>query len=264
MNSNPLFSIICPVYNAENTIFDTVQSIINQTFNDWELILVDDGSFDNSSSICDDFANKHSNIRAIHKENAGQARARFDGVFEAKGSYILFLDSDDEYVPDALAFLNNQIKEKQNDIIVFNAISIDSERKQEDVYVLNLDENSSPLVECFCKRRIGYLWSICFKSEILKKVDKSVLEKFFTLRYSEDYYLIYNILKNIKTEQFQMIDEKLYIYKINPLSITNNQNANKLMDRFIATNCILEDMFKNYPSEYKQLSIEEKETAGWT
>lgn len=89
------FSIIIPVYNVEKYLTQCVESILNQTFMDFELILVDDGSKDRSAAFCDEFQEKDSRVVVIHKENRGQADARNVGTRDAKGEYIIYIDSDD-------------------------------------------------------------------------------------------------------------------------------------------------------------------------
>lgn len=96
----PLLSIIVPIYNVELFLEDCINSVINQTFKDFELILVDDGSTDNSSKICDDFKEKDERIVAIHKENRGLSSARNAGIDIARGEWIAFVDSDDTIAPD--------------------------------------------------------------------------------------------------------------------------------------------------------------------
>lgn len=88
-------SIVIPVYNTENLLPACVDSVLNQTFRDYELILVDDGSTDNSLALCREYAEKHDHIRVIHQENAGASAARNAGIEAAKGEYIHFIDSDD-------------------------------------------------------------------------------------------------------------------------------------------------------------------------
>ena len=88
-------SIIVPVYNAEKYIKRCVNSILNQSFKEWELILVDDGSSDNSGQICDDYSRQYNNIMVLHKNNGGVSSARNTGIKNATGKYIMFCDSDD-------------------------------------------------------------------------------------------------------------------------------------------------------------------------
>ena len=91
----PEYSIIVPVYKAEQLLSECVDSVLNQSFTDFELILVDDGSPDNSGKICDEYAEKDARVRVIHKENGGVSAARNAGIDVALGKYIIFLDSDD-------------------------------------------------------------------------------------------------------------------------------------------------------------------------
>lgn len=99
------YSIIIPVYKAEKFLDVSVKSVLNQTFQDFEIVLVDDGSSDNSPALCDEWAKKDSRIKVIHKVNEGVSAARNDGIKAAKGEYILFLDADDYYHPDLLKTL---------------------------------------------------------------------------------------------------------------------------------------------------------------
>lgn len=91
----PVLSIIVPVYNMEDTLDKCVQSIVSQSFRDWEMILVDDGSPDDSGTMCDEWAKKEPRISVIHKENGGLSDARNAGLDMTKGEYVTFVDSDD-------------------------------------------------------------------------------------------------------------------------------------------------------------------------
>lgn len=104
MESN-VVSVIVPVYNAEKYIKECVQSVLSQTYKDWELILVDDGSTDCSGTFCDQFAQVDSRISVIHQENAGVTRARAKGVFSSTGNFVYFLDADDTIENDTLEYM---------------------------------------------------------------------------------------------------------------------------------------------------------------
>ena len=96
MNENkPFFSVIVPVYNVEKYLHRCVDSILAQSYSDFEVLLVDDGSMDKSGTICDDYALKDNRIRVFHQANAGVSAARNKGIDEAKGEYVVFVDSDD-------------------------------------------------------------------------------------------------------------------------------------------------------------------------
>lgn len=98
-NMGSKISVIVPVYNGEECISRCVDSIILQSFTDWELILIDDGSVDASCLICDDYARKDTRIKVVHKKNGGVSTARNRGIEEAHGEYVLFVDADD-YLED--------------------------------------------------------------------------------------------------------------------------------------------------------------------
>ncbi len=118
MNKNELISVIIPVYNAENTIENSVQSVLLSTYQKLEIILVDDGSTDNSKAICDKLSSQHKNIVVFHNENGGAARARNYGIEHANGDFISFVDSDDFITNNYFEVLYNLIKANNSDISV--------------------------------------------------------------------------------------------------------------------------------------------------
>lgn len=103
----PRISVIVPVYQAEKYLPGCVESVVNQTFSDWELLLIDDGCTDASPALCDGYAAGDSRIRVWHKENGGVSSARNLGLQEARGEAIAFLDVDDRYTPECLETLWN-------------------------------------------------------------------------------------------------------------------------------------------------------------
>lgn len=114
--SNPIISVIVPVYEAEKYLKECIESILNQTFSDLELILVDDGSTDQSGEICDTYKKQDARVRVLHKKNGGVSSARNVGIDVSKGMYLSFVDSDDCLVPDALNTLYNDIITHEADI----------------------------------------------------------------------------------------------------------------------------------------------------
>lgn len=118
----PKFSIIVPIYNVEKYLSQCIESVSKQTFSDYELILVDDGSPDGSGAICDKTAANNSHVRVIHKENGGLSSARNAGLDIASGQYIIFLDSDDFWTDaNALETISQRLNETDADILVFPA-----------------------------------------------------------------------------------------------------------------------------------------------
>lgn len=117
----PMFSIIIPVYNAKSYLDECVQSVLNQTFRDFELLLVNDGSGDDSGRMCDRWAAQDRRVVALHKENGGSASARNMGIDAAVGEYLLFMDSDDYWIScDVLQRLADRLRETKPDVLVYN------------------------------------------------------------------------------------------------------------------------------------------------
>ena len=117
-------SVIVPVYKVEPYLRQCVDSVLAQTFTDFELILIDDGSPDNCGAICDEYATRDGRIRVIHQENAGQGKARNVGMDMAVGKYIIFLDSDDYWLPSTLEMLYAEAERNQTQVLAFGAIPI--------------------------------------------------------------------------------------------------------------------------------------------
>lgn len=120
----PKLSIIVPVYKVEQYIHKCVDSILNQTFTDFELILVDDGSPDNCGKICDEYAQKDERVRVIHKENGGVSSARNMGIDDAKGEYISFIDPDDWIELNMYEEIFNYVDENKMDIACFEVYEV--------------------------------------------------------------------------------------------------------------------------------------------
>lgn len=121
----PLISVIVPVYNAELYLHRCIDSILSQTFPDFELILVDDGSLANCPAICDTYAENDSRVKVIHKTNGGVSVARNCGLDTARGEYIAFCDSDDYWTPTFLAQLVHTIVSENADCVVSNYMAMD-------------------------------------------------------------------------------------------------------------------------------------------
>ncbi len=123
METQALISVIIPVYNVEEYLRECVDSVINQTYENLEIILVDDGSTDSSGRICDEYAEKDSRVSAIHQKNGGLSVARNTGLSKSNGVYIYFLDSDDYIAENAIEVLTSIAEKDNSDIVFFDAVS---------------------------------------------------------------------------------------------------------------------------------------------
>jgi glycosyltransferase involved in cell wall biosynthesis len=126
-----LISVIIPIYNVGDYLKKCVNSIINQTYKNLEIILVDDGSTDKSGILCDEFAKKDSRIKVIHKQNGGLSDARNCGIEASSGKFIAFIDSDDFIAPDFYEYLLSLQKENNADIAECNFIRVYEEKQDE-------------------------------------------------------------------------------------------------------------------------------------
>ena len=129
MNASPLLSVIVPVYNVETYLCQCVDSLLAQDLDDYEIILVDDGSTDTSGAICDRYAAAHPHLRCIHQKNAGLPAARQSGMRASRGRYVTFVDSDDWIAPDMYAKMCGAIRVTGADIVIcdYTAVTTDSE-----------------------------------------------------------------------------------------------------------------------------------------
>jgi glycosyltransferase involved in cell wall biosynthesis len=157
----PLFSIIVPVFKTEKYLEKCVTSILRQTYKDFELILVDDGSPDNCPQMCDDYAANDSRVMVIHKDNGGVSSARNCGIEAAIGTYIWFVDSDDYIEPYSLEQLYNAQKKEQADIYFFNTSGVNG---------LDIGSFDDFLENYYFTYVVGFgPWNKLYKTSIIKK-----------------------------------------------------------------------------------------------
>ena len=128
MNTTPSISVIIPIFQAEDTLSACVQSVLSQTFRDWELLLVDDGSTDKCLAICNALASADPRLHVLHQENQGPSEARYTGVKHAQGTWLTFVDADDTLPPTALATLFSATNDA-TDIVLGNGYTLRGEHR---------------------------------------------------------------------------------------------------------------------------------------
>lgn len=181
-----MFSIIIPAYNCVNTLDRCVNSIIRQVFNDYELLLVDDGSCDGTAEICDSFAAQDSRIRVFHKNNGGVSSARNMGLDNANGEWVLFLDSDDEFSEDSLLHYAQAIEGLDRnlpELILANMVYVHNDRSETVVY----GENINSLEMMYKQRLWGSVWNKLFSKVV---IDKYHIRFDESIHLSEDYLFV--------------------------------------------------------------------------
>ena len=215
------YSIIIPVYNVEKYISKCIDSIVNQTYKNIEIILVDDGSPDRSPEICDLYAKKDKRIKVIHKSNGGLVSARKAGIDIATGKYCLFVDSDDWIDECTIEKLNNYITEYGNvDLIKFRYVFEPKKNLQPEYtmcnHILDKDERNKVYRELLLTNNYNNLCNEVFKKE-LYDIDDKVLK--MKINYGED--LIVNLKIFATAKNIVLINDAFYHYLLNDKSITH-------------------------------------------
>ena len=246
------FSIIIPVYNVENYICQCVDSVLAQTFHDYEIILVDDGSPDRSPVICDEYAVKDIRIKVIHKSNGGLSDARNVGLDVARGEYVIFLDSDDWWDdPDALMKIDKSIQLANPDIIIVDM-------KKYFMLDERIDEVYTPKK---CKDVINILSYEQIMQEYMqnnifvacawdKVIRRNFIEddhlRFVRGQYSEDIEWCCRLL--MKRANINILDDAFYVYRQQvSTSITANVSIKNI-------NCII-DIISRYAHRESALPL---------
>lgn len=209
-------SIITPVYNAEKYLHKTIDSIIAQTLQDWELILVDDGSTDSSPKICDNYTINDKRITVIHKNNEGVATARQTGIDHAAGEYTIHVDADDWVEPNMLEQLYLEAKEKEADIVICDYY-VNDDNKQERVSQQPTEETSNGVLNDLFQRLHGSLCNKLVKRACYKEYNAHFISG---IDYCEDVLIWVQLLQyDIK---LVYLPQAFYHYRMTPTSITHN------------------------------------------
>lgn len=227
----PIVSVIVPVYKVERYIHKCVDSILNQSFTDFEVILVDDGSPDNCGKICDEYAEKDERIKVIHKENGGLSDARNVGLDVARGKYISFVDSDDWIHKDLLKDNVNRMISENADVIIFNYIEVFKEERIKRVAVKTDYGDTYDRIYYFSKAPV-MVWCKLYKADLWKKLRFPV-----GLKHEDDYTLPYVVADAHKI----ISNEKAYYYynRTNENSIMHNLDETDIYTHFL---CYLQNL----------------------
>ena len=198
---DPIVSIIVPVYNAEETLRRCIESVLNQGFTDFELLLVDDGSTDSSAGICREYENGDRRVRVIHKENTGVSDTRNLGLSEARGTFVQFLDSDDWITPDATSLMIRAARDSGADMVIADFYRVIGDRVAhkgdiEKDGLLSLEEFAGFMMENPADFYYGVLWNKLFKREIIAQHGLS-MDK--TISWCEDFMFNLEYLRHVKT-----------------------------------------------------------------
>lgn len=254
IDENPEISIIVPVYNTEQYISRCIESILNQTFKDFELILIDDGSQDRSGEICDEYAKKDNRIRVFHNNNQGVSATRNYGINISKGKYLMFCDSDDWVADTWCEELYNTILAYPNSWITCNFFQVDNESKKQRVIKNNLNEiNTLEKDDFYIVFKSGmsiYSWNKIFDKEKINK---------FQIRFNENKSLGEDVEFGIDylkiSENIIILNRNLYYYLINHQGTLSSKKYDDYFDylihfyklrRVYIKDCYLEEFCSDY------------------
>ena len=254
-----LISIIIPVYNTEKTLARSIDSALAQTYPNCEIVIVDDGTPDGAGAIADDYALNHDNIRVVHKQNAGLAEARRSGVKEAKGKYLIHLDSDDTMLPDAVEFLLSKCEQHNLDMAYGNYIRVNDRGEKSEVSFPNdsmiltgegfLEYNITPVGICAN-------WGCLAKRELWLQ---NIYPPSDTKLPSED--IIINVKLSRYVERVGLFNHPVcyYYYNSQSLSITGVlSQLEKLKEHFsiIEEEMKARNLFEKYESNFLRMKID--------
>lgn len=221
-----LFSVFVPIYNTEKYLLECLNSIANQTFDDYEVILVDDGSTDSSGKICDDFCATHDKFKVFHKQNEGALQTRLFGKKIAKGDYFVSIDSDDYVTFNMLEVLKRKLMEfKYPDIICFNMykilngviISYSDYFKKQKMY---LDSNLNDIYnEALSTYKFNSMCTKIVRTSLLKNDNTNYSKN--VINHGEDIAISLFLIFNAKS--ILIVEDYLYFYRQNNLSTTHKQ-----------------------------------------
>ncbi len=216
----PLVSVVIPAYNMGNFIGPCINSVLNQTYTNFEIIIVNDGSHDNTETICSGFSKQNSNVLLITQENQGVSVARNNGIAMSHGDYILFLDADDTLPPNAI-----------NDLVVaaqkYNSDMTIGKMSPEEEMPIGIFTGEEFLIKCLEDSTISHFcWRILFKREFLKDIafPKGII-------CGEDGYMVFKCAA--KKPVVATINECVYKYTVNPNSVTRSTFTHKRYDSLL-------------------------------
>ncbi len=218
----PKISVIIPVYEVERYLRRCLDSVIAQTFTDWEAICVDDGSMDDSGKILDEYAARDKRFRVIHKENAGVSAARNDGIKLARGEFVHFMDSDDFIDPDYYEKMIDALVRAGADAAVSGFVTNVKYTKGLRYRRTRVVRNTFKIFKRTNALSDGYVWRYVFSKKFLSDCGISFPVGMLTM---EDMNFLLQIL--VRMRVLVVVPDVLYHYMFNDLSLLNTRDAEK-------------------------------------
>ena len=261
------FSVLIPVYNVETYLQQCLDSVINQTFDDYEIIIVDDGSTDSSGRICDEFKKHYPNkVKLIHKENKGLISARREAIKKAQGEFCVFVDSDDFVETNLLETVNNYLqKDNEIDMVIYSFFYYGEKEKKRNERYLAKDSTiwSGEEKSYLCKSLIASdiidaLWIKAIKTEYLQR-DPIDYSKYYNKNMSED--TLQSIYPLDFAKKIIYADVPLYNYRYNFESISRNYSSKNIEKK--DSSHVFREILKILPDWKLDAEFEKRLYARW-
>ena len=217
--NDSLVSIIVPIYNAEKYLDSCIQSVLRQTYTNWELILIDDGSTDKSGRIAEEYGFADERITVFHQKNLGVSLARNQGIDEATGNYVVFLDADDELIEDCLAKTVNIAEETNADVVAGRSC------ENQELFQDRIIWTGAEALENSLKDHL-FTYSACAKLIRREFIGKTRFTP--DIRINEDSYFVFQLL--CKQNVFVLTNEVIYFYRANSESSSRTVFSEKYFD----------------------------------
>lgn len=242
MNKNSI-DIIVPVYNAEDTLDKCLTSLVKQNFSNFRVLLIDDGSTDSSSKICDEYSQKYENVITFHTKNNGRAAARNYGLAKANSEYVMFVDSDD-WVETQFCYLPfKYIEQYDYDLVMFGYKINDNEIEKKVNLPINQEFqkiSNQKAFQLLLNDEIGsFSWNKIFKRKLFLNIKYPVNHVF------EDTATIYKVVN--QANQIGILNEYLYHYQQRSNSVMHSLSTSTIWDSILARKQFHEFINKNYP-----------------
>lgn len=242
---NSLVSIVIPVYNGQNHIRKCIESLLKQTYENIEIVVVNDGSSDNTDLVLDDVQKEDQRIRVVNQENKGVSYARNVGITFANGEYLLFVDSDDSLKENAIETIMKSI-DNDSDLVVFGFSVIGNDNRKNDTKVLSNLKNSKAdkytLLQAVLSTKeniYGYAWRSLYSVKLLKSYELLFPEG---IKISEDY--LFFVKSIYYSNKVTIIDKELYNYNLGSSSMSTKYIPSLLHDMNYVNNWIYENIIK--------------------
>ena len=236
-----MISVLVPVYNTNQYLPRCIDSILDQCITDFELLLIDDGSSDGSGKICDAYAEKDSRIRVLHKENGGVSSARNLGLNEAKGEWVVFVDSDDWISDNCIKLLTEPLRNKEFDIVVGDYRIIGEFPYNLELSLPEGAYHETGITHTFCNGGIYIMsWNKLYRKEFLLKNQLAFEEG----KVHEDEILAFEI--SCLEKSFYVVKSVTYYYRIRENSIATIKDRHLKLQRYIAVFQSIKEKVKRY------------------